>query len=238
MRQRDDAIDVVETVETAHPIEIIGDVARHRGRAIDRRNHADEIARADAASATVEAHEMTAFRLGQHAAFLNIDGELMLVFGGQHGEVLEMHVLALRNVLRRNANHLPVFQDFLTFRNVANGNLVPTSDQFSGLDPFKADRIASANRNARHRNIIRRMQQNYRRNRCSNGIIHVSDLTPKSPRLITRWVHYPSNAAWIGPDAFASLPAPEADPSPQALRRSPRARPEPEPMYRYPRSAF
>src|SRR5690606_30876230 len=153
--------------------------------------------------APVIAHEMAAFCVRQHAAFFNIDGELMLVFGGQHGEVLQMHMLALSDILRRNADHLTVFQDFLAFRNNANGNLMPATDQFAGPDPVKADRITGANRNARNGNIIRRMQQNNRHNRCINGFIHLSDLTPKSSRLITRWVHYPSNAAWTGPDAFA-----------------------------------
>ena len=106
MGQGDDAVDVVEPVKAAHPVEVIGDVARHGGRAVHRGDDADVVAGADPARAPVIAHEAAAEVGGQHSGRVGLDRELMVGPGFGHGEVVQMDVITRRDVLRGDANHL------------------------------------------------------------------------------------------------------------------------------------
>ena len=148
---------------------MFGDVLRNRGRTVHRRDNADEIAGADAAGAAVEAHEGAAIAFRQHAPFLDIDAELMLMLGLDNREVVKMHMTACRNELRGDADRLAELADFLTGRDVPDRDLVSAGNLVGGHKTLNARCSTCFHHGARHGDIVDRVEEDDRGVRNGHG---------------------------------------------------------------------
>ena len=104
--------------------EVRGNALDDGGRAVHRRQDADEIARAHAATRPHKALEGGAFGLGHviHRLHVGAKGRVAVVV--HQLQVVAVHVVAGLQVARGHANHGVVFFDLLARCNAARGNLV------------------------------------------------------------------------------------------------------------------
>ena len=145
VRQRDDAVDARECGQR-RAAEIVGDAARDRRRAIDRRQDADVVARRDA---TVIADDALERRRRLHVLRgLGVGAERVVAVERAHREVVQVDVLAGRDVPACEADDLVVALDRLALRDRARRDLVagrhePRDGDFLVDERAAADQLAS-----------------------------------------------------------------------------------------------
>src|SRR5690606_36920412 len=123
--QGDHTVDVI-ALEQLRAVEMRGDCARYRGRAVHRRQDADVVARADAPiRAAIPPEAATLFRW-QHWRAGNWRRHFVAGMALRHDHVMDMDVLAGSDVPAGDADDLTVFEHWLPRRNSAAGNLVPS----------------------------------------------------------------------------------------------------------------
>ena len=131
--ERDDAVDVREVGERLRPAELVGDQARHGGRAVHRREHADIVARRHAAIGPQDALEGGSlfFRQRHGVAPVGADG----VVGGARpeGEVVDVDMLAGLDRRGGIADDLPELADGLAGGDRQDRHLVAAGDRLGGL---------------------------------------------------------------------------------------------------------
>ena len=112
VRQRDHAVDMRIGVERAGMVHPVGDVADHRRRAVHGRAERDEVARADAPVGAAQALEGRLRGVAVlHRPEVDADAVILVVLA--HRAIVDMHMGAGRNVLRRRADDLAEFDDRL-----------------------------------------------------------------------------------------------------------------------------
>src|SRR6185437_2868521 len=149
-----------EAVQHATSFGGFGDVARHGGRAVHARQHADIVAHADAAVLAAIAQE--AARL-----LAAMPGWRALGRGPQlgHGEIVDMDMRAGRDPHRRRADHLAVFAYRAAGRDIGRRDLVAGGDGLARRDCFARDRRSGPDAADRDDDVVVRVQT-YR-----NGIL-------------------------------------------------------------------
>ena len=134
MGQRDDAIDIAIGRQLV-PREGLGDVVADRGRAVDGREHADEVARACPAALAQEALEARPLVLGDEGRGLDVGAEGIVAGEVPHLDVVGVDVLAGRDVGAGEADDLVVLAHRLA------GPDRPGRDLVAGGDPRAAGEI-------------------------------------------------------------------------------------------------
>ncbi|MNN30508.1 hypothetical protein D3C81_1441580 [compost metagenome] len=104
LRKRDHAIDIGIGCQPFRG-EMRGNLPDHRRRAIDRRQDADEIARAHAAIGAHKAVERGALRLGHVVDRAHVLAERRVAIEIDQRQVVRMHVLAGHDIARGHADH-------------------------------------------------------------------------------------------------------------------------------------
>ena len=122
VHQRDHAVDFRIVIQHAAALDLAGDEARHRGRTVHRGENAQIVARTDLAVGAAVALEGR----GRHdgCGIAGIDFELVVAVHGMERDVVLMHPVARRNVLRRKADNLAELQRRLILGNRAHRRLV------------------------------------------------------------------------------------------------------------------
>jgi hypothetical protein len=157
--QGDHAIDVVEPVKPAHAVEVVGDIARHGGRAVHRGDDPDIVAGADAARTAVVTHEAAAVVWGQHPCRLGLDRELVPRAAFRHGKIVQVDVIARRDVLGGNADHLTELAQGRARGDRPHRHLVPARDQLVRGQARQPRRFAPGDAAAGDCDIIGRVEK-------------------------------------------------------------------------------
>ena len=121
VRERDDAIDIGPGIQAV--VEMPGDHARHRGRAVDAGEYADVVARGHA---PVGAHDaLESHRLRNVVGGFGVGAKGVIAVEVAHGDVVHMDMLARMDVVRGETDDLVVAPHRIACLDLAHGDLVP-----------------------------------------------------------------------------------------------------------------
>ncbi|MNE49432.1 hypothetical protein D3C80_1439500 [compost metagenome] len=138
--------------------EVRGNARDHRGRAVHRRQDADEVARADAAAGALEAHEARALRLGHKVHRAQVLAEGRVAVAVHQGDVVAVHIVTGLQVARSHADHRVVLQHFLAGGDGARGDLVAGGNLRPGAHAEFGDCFAQGNDGLGNQNVVVRVQ--------------------------------------------------------------------------------
>ena len=159
VRERDHAVDIGKRRE-ALAREVAGDAARHRGGAVHRGQDADVVARGDAAAiGAVLAHDALEGGGGRDVVRgLGIGAEGVVALELAHREIVEMHVLAGRDVAAGEADDLVVAAHRRAGLDRARGDLVAGRDEPGDGDVLVEQSCAAHELGARDHDIVGGME--------------------------------------------------------------------------------
>ena len=148
----------VDILPCLHPlfVEVIGDFARHGGRAIHGDEKPDVIARAHAAIRAADAHELRTLLRRQQLGWGVIAGKGIVFVNRIEFDVMAVQPIACGNILCRVADHRVEFQDRGTALDRADRNLVTLGRIVVGTQPVLRQYRALGHRRGRHDHVIRR----------------------------------------------------------------------------------
>ena len=154
MRDRDDAVDVVEAVEQPRLLGRLGDMPRDRRRTIHAGENADIVAHAGASVLAAVA--------AKRAWLLVAPPEVGHVRVGalfRHHQIVHVHMSAGGDRLRGDADHLPVFAHRASRRDRRGGDFMAEWNGLAGGD-IAGQNCAGGEPAHRNDDVVRRMQPN------------------------------------------------------------------------------
>ncbi len=142
--------------------EPLGDLAHDRGRAVHRRQDADEVARRHPAVGAHDALERGALRRRHVLDRAIFAGMRVVAIELAELGVVAVHQRARRDVGGREADDDVVLEDGLALGDRPRGDLVAGRDLAAAGDAFARDRLAERHVDARHDDVVARMQPDHR----------------------------------------------------------------------------
>ena len=172
VRQRDHAVDVGKTREPLAR-EVLGDPARDRCRAVDRGQDAEIVARRHAAVGTHDALER---RRGIDALRrLRVHAERVVAVEAAHLEVVQVHVLAGRDVAARETDDLVVAAHRLARPDRARRDLVARRDEPAHRHALLGEERAADELRARYHHVVVGVKPDRERGRSKHlGSLHAA----------------------------------------------------------------
>ena len=137
---------------------IVGNRPCHCGRAIDRRQNADVVARSHSTIGAYDAHER--FHRGRGAAF-GIDAECIVPREIAHRHVVDVHVLPRLDGLARKANNLAVAPNRLAHVDMTRSDLVAGGYGLKHLNAFGFEFKAFDQRLPRDQYIVQHVESDH-----------------------------------------------------------------------------
>ena len=148
----------VDVLPCLHPlfVEVIGDLARHGGRAIHGDEKPDVVARADPAIGAADAHELGALLRWQQLGRGIIAGKGIVFVNRVELDVMAVQPIACGDLFCRIADHRVEFQDRRAALDRADRDLVTLGRIMVGTQPVLRQYRATGNRRGCHDHVIRR----------------------------------------------------------------------------------
>ncbi len=172
MYQRDHTVDTGVVGKDAGPRHLVGDEARGTGRAVNRGQHSDVVARAVLTVRAAEAAEAAPLLRRHECGRLRFGAEGIVAVEGVEIYIVLVHPASRRDILPGEADHLPVFDHGGIARDRLDRHLVAARHALRSRDAH--DGVAGAEGFDRHHDVVGVGKSECARCRCRQHVVEIA----------------------------------------------------------------